>query len=261
METSQTKTEIDPNAGGSGGKVDPSSPGTGKKTYEELMAENESLRGSVKGLGDKQARYEEELRAKRELETETERLRQKYEPNGNGEPAAGDDLLTPEEQAAIDRRIDDRIQTREQERIRTAQEERKRQKEFSDKRNAWLAKAEKEFPGSTKLGTDLFQESVRIFSDPEEGLAMVVEGIPIPKDPNSEYDAIARASARLASKGTVQSDKKSSAGFSSTGGPGGAAETVSSRKELSDEEFLKLTPEQKREYQDRKFLEKFGGKK
>lgn len=257
---SQTKTEIDPAANGSSGKVDPSArKEPGQKTYEEVLAENESLRGSVRGLTEKQTRYEDELKSKRELEAETERLRQKYE-SGNGQPA-GDDLLTPEEQAAIDRRIDQRIEAAEKDRVRKMQEDRKRQIEFAEKRKTWLEKAEKEFPGSTKLGTELFQESVKIFSDPAEELASIVEGIPIPLDPKSEYDAIARAQARIASRGTVQADKKAGAGFSSTGGPGGSADNLPAKKGISDEEYQKMSPEEQRAHDEKQFESKFGGKK
>ena len=155
---------------------------------------------------------------------------------------------------------------RERERTAKTEEQRKQNAAFAQKRDEWLAKAEKDFPDSLKVGTPLFKRAREIYMDPASELSTLVEvegqRIPVPISHHSEYDAIARASAELQSKGAVAADGKSGAGFAGTGGPGGDSGAVAPQSgEVSDEEYLAMTPEQKKSYQEERFNKKFQGRK
>lgn len=266
--------QTDPNApaGASGSSANgaPSSPGaTGKKSYEELEAEASSLRASVLGMSAQKEQWEVDRKAKVALEQEIADLNAR---NGrrDGAPAAGakeeDDLLSPEEVAAIDRRIDARVEARERAKQTQLEEQRKQSLAFASKRKDWLAKAEKEFPDSLKPGTSLFKRAQEIYTDPTSELSTLVEvegqKIPVPASAHAEYDAIARASAELQTKGASETDRSAGAGFAGTGGNGGSGSGPQSGSgELSDEEYLALSPEQKSKYQEERFGRKFSGRK
>ena len=262
-------SQIDPNAppaaSGSGGNGASSAPAaTGKKSYEELEAEAESLRASVKGMACQKSQWEADREAKIALEAELEEIRTR---NAGGAAPAGDDLLTPEEVAAIDRRIDARVEAREADRASKAEKTRKENAAFAVKRKEWLGKADTDFgPEALKPGTPLFKRATEIYLDPANELATFVEvegqKIPVPVSHHAEYDAIARASAELASKGAAAADGKNGAAFAGTGGPGGDGGSPAPRTgEVSDEEYNAMTPEQKNAYKEERFKAKFPGRK
>lgn len=267
--------QTDPNApaaaAGPGGNGAASAPaGTGKKTYEDLERDINSLKESLTGLTSQKSQWEADRQAKIALEQEVADLNARYGRGRDGTPAAGtadvDDLLSPEEMAAIDRRIDARVDIRERERAAKAEGQRKQNAAFATKRQEWLVKAEKEFPDSLKPGTPLFKRAQEIYMDPASELSTLVEvegqKIPVPTSHHSEYDAITRAAAELQTKGAAASDARAGAGFAGTGGQGGSgAPPEASSGEISDEEYLAMTPEQKAKYQEDRFNRKFPGRK
>lgn len=263
VKTGQTDPNAPPAASGSGGNGAPSAPaGTGKKTYEEVVAENESLRGSVKGMAAQKSQWDQDRQAKIDLEAELEEIRARNTPAA----PAGDDLLTPEEVAAIDRRIDARVEAREADRTAKAERTRKESLAFKAEVDKWRIKAKTDFPDSLTVGTPLYKRATEIYLDPANELATFVEfegqKVPIPASHHAEYDAIARASAELQSKGAVLADGKGGAAFAGTGGPGGDGGSPAARTgEVSDEEYNAMTPEQKNAYKEERFNKKFPGRK
>lgn len=132
------------------------------------------------------------------------------------------------------------------------------QQAVRQEREAWLARAGEEVPESMDPTSPIYKKALDLFKDPAQGLSREVNGTLAPTYANSEYIAFLRAKA-LAVPPAV-TDARTAANFASAGGGSSGGAGASGRTELTDEEFLALPEDKRREYQDRKFTEKFGYK-
>ena len=202
--------------------------------WNALRAERDSLRQSVQAV----ARERDEWKVK----AGTGQDAQDLEPYLT--PQAGADL--------VKRQVQEGIQAWQQQQQQVAQQQMAQEQE----RNTWWGKALKEVPEAADPTNPVFKKALELMKDPAEGLSRSVNGQLLPSYPNAEYVAVLRAKSMLGTSSSA-SDARSAAQFASAGGSssGGVA---GSGGELSDEDFLKLSQEERRAYQDRKFQEKHG---
>src|SRR3990167_9185031 len=219
---------------------------TGSKSIEQLMAENEallkektSLQGSVHGLSRKNQKQEDRLKA--------------FEANG-GSAGAGDtgdgQLWISREEAT--KLADERIKAWETQKRQEADESQKAIFAFEGERAKWLKQAETEIPESLDHNHPVYKKALEIFADPTQGLSR--DGRPL--YPNAEYSAYARAKLLVGASAASAADTRAGTTFAAAGGGSSAAAPQATGK-LSEEEFLKLTPEAQNKYQEEQFKGKF----
>ena len=147
---------------------------------------------------------------------------------------------------------DDRIKAWETQKRQEADESQKAFSAFEGERAKWLKQAETEIPESLDHNSPVYKKALEIFADPTQGLSK--EGRPV--YPNSEYSAYARAKLLVGGQAAAAADTRAGTSFAATGGGGSAAAPQATGK-LSEEEFLKLTPEAQNKYQEEQFKGKF----
>lgn len=254
-----------PDAGGGSAGGSSSAGGTATPTVEELQArldasekDRASLAESVRGLTP----FKEEAEAGRKRIAE-------LEGGGPGGGAGGgspydDDgekvYVTRAQAVQIgNETADARIKAYVEAQNKIQVEEAKKQIAFATDRKKWLAQAEKEYPDTKDPNSELTRTAQQIFEDPANGLstkttnALGVEVIR-PTHPSAEYDAVARAHKRLADRGSAAGDAKTGAEFASAGGSGGGGQPPGAgKRKLTDQEFLRLPPEERAKYQQEQF--------
>ena len=129
---------------------------------------------------------------------------------------------------------------------------------LEQERATWLNRAAEEIPESVDKNSPVYKRASELFNDPKEGLSRTVNGALVPVYPNAEYVAFSRAKLLVSSTAQAGADKRTGASFASAGGPSSTGAAASSTGDLSDEEFLKLSEEERVRYQERRFLEKHG---
>ena len=214
--------------------------GTPTPTVEELMRENASLKQSVQGL----AHDRDEWKGKATASTGA------Y-PGQEGAAPNDEEYLTV---GTARKLVTDSISGWWGERQREANA----QAEAVRERGAWLDKAYAEVPDAKDPTGAIYKKAVELFTNPAEGLSRNVNGQLLPSYPNAEYIAILRAKSLVGAAGAGAAEQRAGATFASAGGPSGGGASAGGDGGLSDEEYLKLSPEERAQYQDRKFLEKHG---
>jgi len=205
---------------------------------EDVQKEQASHQGSVQGV----------FRKNQEQET---RLRE-FEAVGMAQPSdTGNDQLWISREEAT-RLADERIKAWETQKRTEHETAQKEYAAFEGERAKWLKQAETEIPESLDPNSPVYKKALEIFADPAAGLSR--DGRPL--YPNSEYSAYARAKLLVGASASATGEVRAGAAFAAAGGGGSAAPPQATGK-LSEEEFLKLTPEQQDKYQEEKFKGKF----
>lgn len=241
---------------GSSGNQGASNPdATGTTSVDELLRrvrlleqDKNSLQQSVQGL----------VRIKDEQASRIEELMSGGDSGDSGSAVAGGVSRQEVEEvtkAAIKNYFD------EQTRISTDQM--RANATFNQDRQKWLVKAEQDFPDAANRDSALWKKAQEVYSDPSSGLSrkeqnVLGQDVAVPMTASSEYDAFARAAAVLSAQASAAGHARDNAAFAATGGSsgGGSQGAGGQAGELTDEEYLKMTPEQKAAYQERRFLEK-----
>src|SRR3990167_963973 len=203
-------------------------------TVEELARENASLKQSVQGL----ARERDEWKVKAS------------QPAGTDDRAA-EEWLTPTTARSV---IREELTALQQEQTRTYEAQMATERE----RQRWNAKAMHEVPDAKDPTSPVYKKALELFNDPQEGLSRQVNGQALAAYPNAEYIAFLRANALVGTAAQGTAEHRAGAAFAAEGGPSGGGAGAGSSGDLSDEAYLKLSPEERATYQDRKFLEKHG---
>ena len=257
---SQTAAGGSPSGGGSTGNPDPSSPdATGKTSYEDVLRERDEARRERDSLS------QSTRVVTGKLQDRDAKIKELENP-----PPAESGSETPlyewtEEQ--FNTKVGSAIKTALDEERTTQASLQKQQQDWSSGLTAWGAKSTSDFPdafderGQLKQDSDLTKEAVRILYDPNEGLATVgANGQAIYSRTSSGYDAFTRAKMNLDRKAATATteqetndDKRGAAQFSSPGKGSSTAQAGSGGK-LSDEDYLKLSFEEKQKYQEDQFL-------
>lgn len=250
-----------PDTGGGSAGGSSSAGGTATPTVEELQAELSTERA-------KSASLSESVRGLTPFKGEAETLRARNAEleaggTGGGGTDSGDDgvYVTRAQATEIGReQVTSGIKAYVEEQNRLSKEQAKQNLVFANDRQKWLRQAEKDFPDTLTKDSPLVKKSMEIFEDPNSGLSRrekdwLGNEVVVPSHASAEYDAVSRASKALESQGSAAKDASAGADFSGGGGPGGGG-SASTTGELSDEEFLKLSPEEQAKYEQRRFAEK-----
>lgn len=207
---------------------------TATKSQEELSSELESLRKSVQGLSAKNKELEDELKLRKED--------LKDKDDNEDEDDEGLDQYTREG-------IRKEIHSWWSEYQENLSKENEKILEFQNQMLSWRKRLNEEFPEINDPSSELFKKAKEIYEDPKEGLSVIRNGMIVPSSSSSEYDSVVRASLILQRQNRSQSQAKEGATFASTGGKGSQSSQEQTVSELSDEDFLRMSPEQQRAYQ------------
>lgn len=245
---------------GSGSSADPSNPdGTGTPTVEVLQArldqsekDRVTLQQSVQGL----VPFKDEVEAGRKRIAELE-----AEVVSPGVGEEGEYLTRAQATELAQKTTSDGIKSYVLEQNRIQVEAGKKKIAFDEERQKWLVLAEKEFPDAKDMSSELVKLATTIYEDPNSGLStssLDAFGRNVRTDTHvsAQYDAVSRAAKQIADKGAVASDAKIGANFAGSGGGGGGGGSPGASGEISNEEFLAMTPEQQSAYQNRQFENK-----
>lgn len=194
---------------------------------EALLREKESLRQSVHGLSQKTREQEELLRTYQAMD-------------GTGTNLG---MSKEEVEALVAASSRKTVEELLKERDDKAQAALDAVREFNATRSKWLAQAAEEMPASVKPDSPLYKKAMEIFRDPTQGLS-VVEGQTLkPTSAQAEYLAFSAAERALAKERAAKGDT-TGATFGATGGSQSSA-PLTGTKEMSDAEFLAMTPDQR----------------
>ena len=225
--------------------------GTGTPTVEELqgrLAKSESdrvtLQQSVQGLTP----YKAEAEGLRTRVTELE---------GVGEGTNDEDLLT---RAQGTQMVSDGIKAYTAEQSRLAAEQGRLSAAWQTEVSKWGTRTSTEFPEAMDPNSALYKKAQEIYNDPNQGLSKMVSdqtGRQVSQSTTSsaEYDAFSRAKLALSTQAATSGNARDGATFASTGGSSGGSPTGNAGK-MTDEEFLKMSPEQQVKYQEEQFATK-----
>ena len=206
---------------------------------EALLKEKTSLQGSVQGLSRKNQEQEDRLKAFEATGTTA----------GAGDTGDGQLWISREDAAKL---ADERIKAWETQKRQDADESQKAIFAFEGERAKWLKQAETEIPEPMDHTSPVYKKALEIFADPASGLSR--DGRPL--YPNAEYSAYARAKLLVGASVASTAETRAGTTFAAAGGGASAAVPQATGK-LSEEEFLKLTPEAQNKYQEEQFKGKF----
>lgn len=216
-----------------------------------LEQEKGSLQQSVQGL----TRYKQEAETLRGRVEELESYAEAGYSPGTAEPAWDETRI----KGVVAQSINDWWSDQQQQQQRQQQEIQAKAAE----RQKWLNQTAQDFPDSKDPENPLYKRAVEVFNDPQYGLSVEEnvngQALKNPKYPNAEHTAFSIADRLLRAESQGAQAAQQGAAFASTGGSSaGAATGMRTDGQLSDDEFMKMSPEERARYQEEQFKRKHG---